>query len=304
MAVRARSGTIGKEVAKLCLARGARVADCEEDWMRRGVRRPARAVRLAVVLTMHRAVWAASLMLTAIGAYLVAPAAQAAGPPAARQGVPFTPAAAVGALFTSSGGRLGTHFCTASVVSSPAGDLLITAAHCMQGRPLSPAGSVVFAPGYHDGTFPYGLWAVTAEYVDAAWSKTQNPDDDVAFLVAGGSGIPLQQATGAETLKIGEPAQVVQVVGYPDQTSRPVSCTAPARYFGHAREMVFDCGNFTDGTSGGPFLADVNARTGEGWVIGVIGGFQEGGDTPDISYSPRFSAAILALYQTATSGLP
>jgi V8-like Glu-specific endopeptidase len=270
--------------------------------MRHGVGRAAHAVRLAVVLAMHRAVWVASLMLTATGAYLVAPAAQAAGQPAARQGISLHPAAAVGALFTASGGRLGSHFCTASVVSSPAGNLLITAAHCMRGRSLSPAGSVVFAPGYHDGTFPYGTWAVTAEYVDAAWSVSQNPDDDVAFLVAGGKGTPLQRTTGAETLKIGEPAQVVQVIGYPDQTSRPIACTARARYVEHAREMVFDCDNFTDGTSGGPFLADVNARTGEGWVIGVIGGFQEGGDTPDVSYSPRFFSAIMALYQTAISG--
>jgi V8-like Glu-specific endopeptidase len=270
--------------------------------MRRGVRRPHAAVRLAVVLAMHRAVWVASLMLTAIGAYVVAPAAQAAGQPAARRGIPFSATAAVGALFTSSSGKLGSHFCTASVVSSPAGNLLITAAHCMQGRSLSPAGSVVFAPGYHDGTFPHGTWVVTTEYVDAAWSKHQNPDDDVAFLVAGRKGAHLQQSTGAETLKIDEPAQVVQVIGYPDQTSRPITCTAPARDFEHAHEMVFDCGNFTDGTSGGPFLADVSARTGEGWVIGVIGGYEEGGDTPDVSYSPRFFSAILTLYQTAISG--
>jgi hypothetical protein len=66
--------------------------------------------------------------------------------------------------------------------------------------------------------------------------------------------------------------------------------------------MVFECANYTDGTSGGPFLANVSARTGEGWVIGVIGGYQNGGDTPDVSYSPRFFSAILALYQTAITG--
>ena len=39
-----------------------------------------------------------------------------------------------------------------------------------------------------------------------------------------------------------------------------------------AREMEFDCGGYTDGTSGGPFLGRVNAGTGDGTVIGVIGG--------------------------------
>jgi V8-like Glu-specific endopeptidase len=270
--------------------------------MRRGVRRPASAVRLTIVLAMHRTAWLASLAATAIGAYVVSPAAQAAGHPAARRGIPFNGTAAVGALFTSSNGKLGSHFCTASVVSSPAGNLLITAAHCLQGRPLSPAGSIVFAPGYHNGKFPYGTWAVTTEYVDAAWSKTQDPNDDVAFLVAGRKGTSIQRDTGAETLMIDEPAQVVQAIGYPDQNNEPIACTAPASSFDHSQEMVFDCDNYTDGTSGGPFLAHVNAQTGEGWVIGVIGGYEEGGDTPNVSYSPRFFSSILALYETAISG--
>ncbi len=269
--------------------------------MRRGVRRPADAGRLTMVLAMHRTACLASLML-AIGPYVVSPAAQAAGHPAARRGIPHNGTAAVGALFTSSNGKLGSHFCTASVISSPAGNLLITAAHCLQGRSLSPAGSIVFAPGYHDGKFPYGTWAVTTEYVDAAWSKTQDPNDDVAFLVAGRKGTSIQTDTGAETLKIDEPAQVVQAIGYPDQTNEPIACTAPASNFDHGQEMVFDCDNYTDGTSGGPFLVHVNAKTGDGWVIGVIGGYEGGGDIPDVSYSPRFSSSVLALYEIAISG--
>jgi hypothetical protein len=63
--------------------------------------------------------------------------------------------------------------------------------------------------------------------------------------------------------------------------------------------MVFDCDNYTNGTSGGPLLARVNSKTGVGWVIGVIGGYELGGDTSNISYSPMFSSAILDLYDTA-----
>ena len=272
--------------------------------MRRGIGRPDAAVRLTMVLALHRAAWLVSVIATAVGAYVVSPAAQAAGQPGIRRGipVPFDGTAAVGALFTSSGGRLGPHFCTASVVSSPAGNLLITAAHCLQGRSLTPVGSIVFAPGYHNGKFPDGRWAVTTEYVDAAWSKNRNPNDDVAFLVAGRNGTHIQSRTGAETLMIGRSAQLVRVIGYPDQTNQPISCTAPAGTFDAAREMVFDCDSYTNGTSGGPFLAEVNVKTGEGWVIGVIGGYEEGGDTPNVSYSPRFFSSIMALYQTAISG--
>jgi V8-like Glu-specific endopeptidase len=266
--------------------------------MRRGIWRPDAAVRVAVLLAMHRATWVASLMLTTIGAYVVAPSALAAGQVPRHSGTAIHGRAAVGALFTTSGGKLGTHFCTASVVSSPAGNLLITAAHCLEGKSLNPAGSVVFAPGYHDGKFPQGTWAVTTEFVDAAWSQNQDPDDDVAFLVVGQKGTHIQRHTGAETLKIGEPAQVVEAIGYPDQTEEPITCTVAAHVFS-AHEMVFDCDNYTNGTSGGPLLARVNSRTGEGWVIGVIGGYELGGDTANVSYSPMFSSSILALYNAA-----
>jgi hypothetical protein len=63
-----------------------------------------------------------------------------------------------------------------------------------------------------------------------------------------------------------------------------------------------DCDGYADGTSGGPFLAQVSKATGRGTVIGVIGGDQQGGDTPDVSYSIRFLANVAALYQTASRG--
>ena len=62
--------------------------------------------------------------------------------------------------------------------------------------------------------------------------------------------------------------------------------------------MEFDCGGYTDGTSGGPFLANVHPATGRGAVIGVIGGYEQGGDTPIVSYSARFGPAVAALYTT------
>jgi len=272
--------------------------------MRAGIRHPRAVSRSVTILAMRQTAWVAGLTVAALGAYVVTPLAQAVGDPgspAAKRGVPFNGTAAVGALFTSSGGRLGARFCTASVVSSPAENLLITAAHCLEGKSLSPAGSIIFAPGYHRGKFPHGTWIIRAIFVDSAWAENQNPNDDVAFLIAGRAGTRIQRHTGAEILKTHQPSQVVQVIGYPDTTNRPITCTAPARNFDHAREMVFDCDNYTDGTSGGPFLAHVNRKTGNGWVIGVIGGYEEGGVTPNVSYSPRFFSAILALYKTATS---
>jgi V8-like Glu-specific endopeptidase len=241
----------------------------------------------------------ALVLLTPAAGDPVALAAQTAAPAA----IPFNGTAAVGALFVDKGGKL-THFCTASVVHSPHGNLLITAAHCMQGKSLKPAGRITFAPGYHDGKFPHGRWLVRAVYVNSAWKKNQNPNDDVAFLLAGRPGLRIEKYTGAETLETNASLpQQVRVIGYPDLTNLPVTCDAPARAFlpNRPRQLVFDCGGYTNGTSGGPFLAHVSKKTGAGKVMGVIGGFEQGGDTPAVSYSARFLANnVPALYKSAT----
>jgi hypothetical protein len=215
-------------------------------------------------------------------------------------GQSFDGVAAVGALFTETNGTLGTHFCTASVVNSAAGDLALTAAHCVSGL----TGTIVFVPGYTNGQTPYGVWPVTKVYTDSAWDSTQNPNDDVAFLQLANApdGVPIQNVTGAETLDTGTPAgQLVQVVGYPDGADQPVSCTGVANSFS-ATQLQFDCAGYPDGTSGSPFLTDVNAATGQGTVIGVIGGYQQGGDTSEVSYAASFGSAVATLYAQAQAG--
>jgi V8-like Glu-specific endopeptidase len=214
-----------------------------------------------------------------------------------QNGVSFSGTAAVGALFTSTGGKLDNHFCTASVVNSPAGDLAITAAHCM----ANVSGTIMFVPGYHNGDSPYGTWQVAKVYVDQAWASGQSQNDDVAFLklTQPGSTVPIEDVTGAETLATGGPVkQFVQVIGYPDGENEPIACenwtSQPM-----ADQLEFDCGGYTDGTSGGPFLIDVSSSTGQGTVIGVIGGYQQGGDVPQVSYSIEFESNVATLYQAA-----
>jgi V8-like Glu-specific endopeptidase len=216
-----------------------------------------------------------------------------------QNGQDFAGTPAVGVLFTTSGGRLGEHFCTASVVNSPRGDLVITAAHCMSGT-----SGVVFVPGYDRGAAPYGVWTVTKVYADRAWQTSSDPDDDVAFLQVGqpGSIVPIEDVTGAEQVATGTPArQLVEVIGYPDSGAEPIACRNWTRE-PMSDQLEFDCGGYTDGTSGGPFLADVNTQTGQGTVVGVIGGYEQGGLTPQISYSSMFGANVAALYQLAAAG--
>ena len=216
-----------------------------------------------------------------------------------QNGQDFAGTPAVGALFTMSKGKLGRHFCTASVIGSPHGDLVITAAHCATG-----ASGIVFVPGYDRGAAPYGIWTVTKIYVERSWTTSSNPDDDVAFLRVSqaDSIVPIEDVTGAEALKTGTPAQqLVEVVGYPDSGSQPIVCRNWTRE-PMSQQLEFDCGGYTDGTSGGPFLASVNPLTGQGTVIGVIGGYEQGGLTPQVSYSSMFGANVAALYRQAVAG--
>jgi len=220
--------------------------------------------------------------------------------PAAGTGQPFAGVAAVGALFTESNGKLGAHFCTASVVDSTAGDLAVTAAHCVSGRNAG----MVFVPDYANGKTPYGIWPVTKVYTDSAWDARQDPDHDVAFLRLSDAsgGTPIENLTGGETLAADAPAgQSVEVIGYPDGAAEPVWCSGPVKGFS-ATQLEFDCGGYPNGTSGGPFLTGVDAATGQGAVIGVIGGYQQGGDTPQVSYAAVFGSAVAQLYATAEAG--
>lgn len=218
-----------------------------------------------------------------------------------RNGRPFSGTAAVGALFTTPAGQLSQHFCTASVVDSPDGDLVITAAHCVTGMP----GTITFVPGYDNGSKPYGVWTVTKVYVDHAWSSSSSQDDDFAFLrvTKGGSAVPIEDVTGAERLATGVPAshQLVQVIGYPNSSGQPVICQNWLKK-PMADQLEFDCGGYPDGTSGGPFLSRVDQATGQGLVIGVIGGYEQGGDTLEVSYSAVLGANAAALYKTAVAG--
>ena len=261
----------------------------------------AAAVSVAVVVAAPRAKGAERLAARLAAAVTSLPRRATTVPPALLHGRFYNGTPAVGALFSLSGGQLGRHFCTASVIASPVRDLVITAAHCVNGR---QPGQIAFVPGYHRSQEPYGSWTVTRIFVDSAWGSSGDPDHDVAFLVVSqpGSGKAVQELTGGEDLATGwGPAHPVQVIGYPGTRQQPIICTSWTRASG-AHQLEFDCGGYTDGTSGGPFLANVDPATGLGTVIGVIGGYQQGGNTPSVSYSARFGRAVRALYEAAVAG--
>ncbi len=216
--------------------------------------------------------------------------------------VSFRGTPAVGALFTTdSSGHLERHFCTASIVNAPTANLVITAAHCLRDVTMR---HVAFVPGYDDGRTPFGVWQVHRLFVDRAWEASADPDDDFAFLIVGqgSSGRRLSNVVSGERLGIDERSnQWIRAIGYPQGLSAPIRCENTGIAFSD-RQVEFDCGGFAPGSSGGPLLVDVNPSTGYGTIIGVIGGYQLGGDQSDISYAARFTGGLAQLYRAVTSG--
>jgi hypothetical protein len=231
------------------------------------------------------AVLASGLVLLVTGV----PGAEASIP----QGRLFSGLPYVGALFHDNAGVLGSHFCTASVVRSPQGNLLITSAHCMSGQTPS---SVAFAPDYHNGNFPFGTYTITGVYTDQAWQQHQSQDDDVAILQLGSD---IQQHTGALTLVTGHGPAASKVVGYPDSKTEPVECWNTAVWYIRGHQLKFVCGGYPNGTSGGPWILTKTMD-----VYGVIGGYQQGGAVSWISYSPYFGSNIQTLYNKAVAANP
>ncbi|AOR33484.1 hypothetical protein BFF78_22640 [Streptomyces fodineus] len=203
--------------------------------------------------------------------------------------------ARIGALF--GGDRVdklsGGHYCTASVVHSPEGDLLVTAAHCVDGADSD----LVFVPGYRDGRAPYGVWKVGRRYLPDGWAKDQDEDSDLAFATVDDlNGRQIEDVVGANRFVTGTAtgATTVTVVGYPDSREVPVSCTNKPAVHSRTQQRI-DCPAFTAGTSGSPWI------NGDDQVVGILGGHEEGGSTDDVSYSVVLGRAAAELYKDATS---
>ena len=220
---------------------------------------------------------------------------------------PFVGMPMVGAVFVSGeGGRPGDHYCTASVVDSPGGDLIATAAHCI----VDPAnGSTteapfVFVPGYHDGQEPYGAWTPVKVLIDPHWLADSDPAYDIAFAVVQETGHPgarLSSLVGSEAIGFGArlPA-VVSGIGYPASGEQPIACLNTLKPF-QPTQSEFDCSGFANGSSGGPLLVGVAPGSGRGRLVGVIGGYQEGGLTAEVSYAAVFGSSVQNLYRQAAA---
>lgn len=210
----------------------------------------------------------------------------------------------VGAVF-SGADATGDHFCTGSVIDSPSRDLVMTAAHCLSdGKGGGFRDNIAFAPGYRDGATPYGVWTPKKIVVDDRWKNGADPDYDVAFVTLNPNSRNqnLSDLLGANRLGFDQGfGHPVRVAGYPASHDRPIACIGKSTKQS-ATQLRFACRGFSGGVSGGPWMSAFDPQSRTGTIIGVIGGYQEGGAKADVSYSPYFGAGVKALYEKAVKG--
>jgi hypothetical protein len=157
---------------------------------------------------------------------------------------------------------------------------------------------LMFAPYYYDESAPLGEWQVTGQVFPPGW-RHGNINQDFAFLTVRGD---VQARAGAEILGFSLPVPAsVRVEAY-SLVGRLTICERRPGVIAVAgqHQLSFACPGYARASSGGPFLTDINQQSGLGTIVGVIGGYQSGGNTSFMSYSSPFGGVLHKLYGSMT----
>lgn len=205
---------------------------------------------------------------------------------------PVDPDPRVGAFFLSDSDL---HACTGSVLHSAAGNLVLTAAHC-----LSAGTRARFVPGFARNAATEDVWTVDTLYLDPRWLAGKDPRADYAIArVSRPSGGSVEAVVGsALSLGTAPPrGSQVTVIAYPAGVGGlPIGCQGgTALSDGGYPELP--CAGLVDGTSGAPWISGST-------VTGVIGGLHGGGCAENVSYSSPFDEHTAQLLERAQAGGP
>ncbi|MFM9371504.1 trypsin-like serine peptidase [Streptomyces sp. Da 82-17] len=174
-------------------------------------------------------------------------------------------------FFTDEQGR--DSYCTATAVQARNRSTAMTAGHCVQ-LPASPGNhhtNMVFVPGYAENRLPYGVFVVRALVMPRSWERDATTDV-AAVVVDARPGGALTDTVGGQRLAVGrKPGGKVTVFGYPDSREergeRLMYCSGTTSAASGGQQRV-PC-PMEGGSSGGPWLADFDARTGRGVLVSV-----------------------------------
>ncbi|WPF65491.1 trypsin-like serine peptidase [Corynebacterium sp. 22KM0430] len=192
--------------------------------------------------------------------------------------------------------------CTGSVIDSPSGTLVVTAAHCLGDfkdgswqisqatRDSIAAGNTTFTPAF-DGTAgtpeqrtPLGSWKVTNAHV----SETSGVDVAVLEIAPDAQGRTIQEVTGAFGVKELQQGETVQasLIGYP----------GPAPFNGQSQSVCV--GNYTKHEGGG----NSQIRRVDGERECWVGGGASGGPYATTSTNPALAGEIITVLNSNGGG--
>ncbi|GAA0389285.1 trypsin-like serine protease [Streptomyces luteireticuli] len=219
----------------------------------------------------------------------------------------------VGTFFAA--GPSGATYCSASIVRSAGKNLVLTAGHCA--KSLKADGRTIFVPQFRKGKDaahqPFGAFPVQRVFMDPRYrsnSVNAESDLDFAFVRVGANAQGAKAENRAGGLRLADTPRwtnTVTVHGYPKSKNpgqQAVSCTVDTSRAPKFRQLKMECGGFYGGVSGGPWIAGYDAKKKTGDVIGIVGGYNGGGDLQNhdwVSYSPVFDQEIRALYADAVA---
>ncbi|RAX19660.1 hypothetical protein DRB06_11790 [Actinomyces sp. Z5] len=190
-------------------------------------------------------------------------------------------------------------YCSASALNTPTKRVIITAGHCVyyQG---AWSQNVVFVPAY-DGRKadpdPVGIWTARTLRTFNSWIDNSDLSHDVGIITLDNGGDDnrrIVDAVGGHGLMWnGSKSFDVSIFGYPSNKSNPNgrysmwACWSATRG-DDDRDTVTGC-DFGNGSSGGPWLAQYNNRTGLGHVRSVTSTWL---DSADQNWGPYFNTDV------------
>ena len=169
-----------------------------------------------------------------------------------------------GRLFVTSA-ITGVSRCSAAVVDAPNQSTVITAGHCLNDATDGPTVSATFAPGYHDGIAPFGLWTAKQFIQSPQWAASFNRRYDYGFVVIARNASlqPVEDVVGGLPIAFNQPReQSYRILGYPTEPTPP--------YDGSklwACDTAYDSDFVSDATPGPPRI-----RAGCEFGVGASGG--------------------------------
>jgi V8-like Glu-specific endopeptidase len=236
------------------------------------------------------------------------------------------PATTTGKLFFTNPSGTVRSSCSASVVTSPNHNVIVTAGHCAYHHPEAVDltsywfTNWLFVPAYRDGQKPKGEWVVAEAFVPSPYIDRERgfQDWDMAAMAVlpNRQGRELAKVTGANGITFGiTPGdQAVELFGYPaDGFPAPEAkgerlwrCAGTTDQLGgeHGNRVegyLLPC-DLGHGTSGGPFVARYDPASGMGMVMSVASdrlnfrsGFVNGATFDDIAKAAYEAAASRSL---------